>query len=306
MIYRKFGNTDMKVSPVVYGTMAAGGAFGKPDDIGSILAMNSLLDAGMNMIDTAPTYGMGHAEELIGEVIRERRNKVYIATKCGNTWNEKGERYRCATKESLRAQLKGSLRRLGIDYIDLYQMHWPVCDTPFEESFTELARMQRQGYIRYIGVSNFSAEQMEEVKNYCDIVSLQPPYSLVDRRIEESILPYCGKNGIATLTYGSIGAGVLTGKYKERPVFEGQDSRNALYKDIFSQENWPRTAAIVDGVRKVAAERAVPMVQVAIAWVLARCTVALVGAKSPEQGLMNLAASDIVLTGGELEILNNA
>ena len=305
MNYRKLGTSDIMVSSVVLGTMATGGAFGKPDDDASIRTMHAILDAGVNMIDTAQPYGAGHAEEIVGKAIKGRRDKVYIATKCG-TLVKDGNRNRIATKESLRAQLEGSLKRLDIDYIDLYQMHWPVLTTPFEESFTELAKFRKEGKIRYIGVSNFSPEQMDEVKNYCGIVSLQPPYSLVDRRIEAEILPYCEKNNIGTLTYGSIGGGVLSGKFRERPVFDGSDTRNenGFYSEIFSEENWPKTAAVVENLRAVAERRGLPMVQVALAWVIARCTVALVGAKTPEQALMNAKAADILLTPDDMAALN--
>jgi len=308
MKYRKLGNTDIMVSTVVLGTMATGGAFGTPDDEASLRTMDALLDAGVNMIDTAQPYGAGHAEEIVGKAIKGRRDKVYIATKCGTIRRSLNEGpTRIATKEALREQVEGSLRRLGVDYIDLYQMHWPVYDTPFEESFSELEKFRKEGKIRYIGVSNFSVEQMEEVRKYCELSTLQPPYSLVDRSIEESILPYCEKNNIGTLSYGSIGGGVLSGKFpKERPVFDSSDTRNenGFYREIFSEKNWPRTSAIVENLRLVAGNLGLPMVEVAIAWVLARCTVALVGAKTPEQGLMNARASDIVLPPDAVKALN--
>jgi len=306
--YRKLGRTDMLVSPVVLGTMATGGAFGKPDDDASIRTMRAMLDAGMNMIDTAQPYGMGHAEEIVGKAIKGRRDQVYIATKCG-TMREPGNPIpvRDASKEALRRQVEGSLKRLDIDYIDLYQMHWPVYTTPFEESFTELAKLQKEGKIRYIGVSNFSDVQLEELKQYCDVTTLQPPYSLVDRGIEAAILPYCEKNNIGTLTYGSIGGGVLSGKFpKERPTFDASDTRNenGFYREIFSEGNWPRTVKVVENLRLVAGNLGLPMVQVAIAWVLVRCTVALVGAKTPEQGLMNLKGADIELPLDAIAALN--
>jgi len=284
-----------------------GGDFwGKSDDDASIDTIRASLDAGINTIDTAPVYGNGHSEEIVGKAIKGRkREDIIIATKCGI--DIVGKTGRNSSPELLYKEIDASLKRLGTDYVDLYQVHWPDPNTPLEETFTALSKIVESGKVRYVGVSNYSLEQMEEASKYCEIVSLQPPYSLLQREIEDEILPYCIEKGIGVLSYSSIGAGALTGKFKTRPIFNDDDRRDKFY-DFFSEENWPKTAALVDVLREIADSRGKPVVHVAINWVLKQegITVALVGARTPEQAIMNAGAGEWSLSDEENKMINDA
>lgn len=189
---------------------------------------------------------------------------------------------------------------MGTDYIDLYQVHWPDLDTPFEETFTELNKLREEGKARYIGVSNFSPAQIDEAAKYCPIVSVQPPYSLLKREIEKDVLPYCIEHDMGVLSYGSIGAGALTGKFKEKPVFKEDDERASFYT-FFQEQNWPKTKQMIDTLEEIASSHGKPTVHAAINWVLKQkgISVALVGARTPEQVRMNAQAADWELTDEE-------
>ena len=306
MLYRKLGSSDLNCSVVALGTWSMVGDFwGKSDDDASIDTIRASLDAGINTIDTAPVYGNGHSEEIVGKAIKGRkREDIIIATKCGI--DIVGKTGRNSSPELLYKEIDASLKRLGTDYVDLYQVHWPDPNTPLEETFTALSKIVESGKVRYVGVSNYSPEQMEEASKYCEIVSLQPPYSLLQREIEdESSLLY--RKGIGVLSYGSIGAGALTGKFKTRPIFNDDDRRDKFY-DFFSEENWPKTAALVDVLREIADSRGKPVVHVAINWVLKQegITVALVGARTPEQAIMNAGAGEWSLSDEENKMINDA
>ena len=293
MKFRKLGQSDLNCSVIGLGTWGMAGSFwGKVDDDQSIATIRAGLEAGINLIDTAPVYGDGHSEEVVGRALEGlKREDIVLATKCG--------RFTCET-EKIRQELETSLKRLKTDYIDLYQVHWPDDKVPFEETFGELENMRKQGKIRYIGVSNFSVEQTEEASKYCQIVSTQPQYSLLVRDIEKDILPYCVEKNIGILSYGSIGAGALTGKFKEKPVFKEDDERASFYT-FFQEQNWPKTNHMIDTLEEIAASHGKPTVHAAINWVLKQkgISVALVGARTPEQVRMNAQAADWELTDEE-------
>ena len=293
MKFRKLGQSDLNCSVIGLGTWGMVGSFwGKVDDDQSIATIRAGLEAGINLIDTAPVYGDGHSEEVVGRALEGlKREDIVLATKCG--------RFTCET-EKIRQELETSLKRLKTDYIDLYQVHWPDDKVPFEETFGELENMRKQGKIRYIGVSNFSVEQTEEASKYCQIVSTQPQYSLLVRDIEKDILPYCVEKNIGILSYGSIGAGALTGKFKEKPVFKEDDERASFYT-FFQEQNWPKTKQMIDTLEEIAASHGKPTVHAAINWVLKQkgISVALVGARTPEQVRMNAQAADWELTDEE-------
>ncbi len=293
MNFRKLGQSDLNCSVIGLGTWGMAGSFwGKVDDDQSIATIRAGLEAGINLIDTAPVYGDGHSEEVVGKALEGlKREDIVLATKCG--------RFTCET-EKIRQELETSLKRLKTDYIDLYQVHWPDDKVPFEETFGELENMRKQGKIRYIGVSNFSVEQTEEASKYCQIVSTQPQYSLLVRDIEKDILPYCVEKNIGILSYGSIGAGALTGKFKEKPVFKEDDERASFYT-FFQEQNWPKTKQMIDTLEEIAASHGKPTVHAAINWVLKQkgISVALVGARTPEQVRMNAQAADWELTDEE-------
>ena len=293
MKFRKLGQSDLNCSVIGLGTWGMAGSFwGKVDDDQSIATIRAGLEAGINLIDTAPVYGDGHSEEVVGRALEGlKREDIVLATKCG--------RFTCET-EKIRQELETSLKRLKTDYIDLYQVHWPDDKVPFEETFGELENMRKQGKIRYIGVSNFSVEQTEEASKYCQIVSTQPQYSLLVRDIEKDILPYCVEKNIGILSYGSIGAGALTGKFKEKPVFK-EDDECASFYTFFQEQNWPKTKQMIDTLEEIAASHGKPTVHAAINWVLKQkgISVALVGARTPEQVRMNAQAADWELTDEE-------
>ena len=293
MKFRKLGQSDLNCSVIGLGTWGMAGSFwGKVDDDQSIATIRAGLEAGINLIDTAPVYGDGHSEEVVGRALEGlKREDIVLATKCG--------RFTCET-EKIRQELETSLKRLKTDYIDLYQVHWPDDKVPFEETFGELENMRKQGKIRYIGVSNFSVEQTEEASKYCQIVSTQPQYSLLVRDIEKDILPYCVEKNIGILSYGSIGAGALTGKFKEKPVFKEDDERASFYT-FFQEQNLPKTKQMIDTLEEIAASHGKPTVHAAINWVLKQkgISVALVGARTPEQVRMNAQAADWELTDEE-------
>ena len=300
MKFRKLGQSDLNMSVITLGTWGMGGDFwGKVDDEQSIATIQAALDAGITTIDTAPAYGRGHSEELIGKAIKGRRREdIILATKVGIDIHHNKEHI--CTPETIAQEIEESLQRLGTDYIDLYQVHWPDDKVPFEETFGELETMRKQGKIRYIGVSNFSVEQTEEASKYCQIVSTQPQYSLLVREIEKELLPYCVEKNIGILSYGSIGAGALTGKFKEKPVFKEDDERASFYT-FFQEQNWPRTKKMIDTLEEIASGHGKPTVHAAINWVLKQkgITVALVGARTPEQVRMNAQAAEWELTDEE-------
>ncbi|HUZ17607.1 MAG TPA: aldo/keto reductase, partial [Spirochaetia bacterium] len=220
MEYRRLGSSTLKVSPVGLGTWAIGADFwGAIDDNESISAIQAGIDAGINFIDTAPAYGAGHSEEVVGKAIRGRRSQVIIATKLGiiRTADDFIKNLR---PESVRKEIDDSLGRLGVDTIDLWQVHWPDPNTPLEDTLGELSRIKESGKFRYLGVSNFDTALMERARRVMEVVSLQPHYSLLERTIEAEILPYCISHDIGVVGYGTLAAGLLTGKFKEIPTFE--------------------------------------------------------------------------------------
>jgi len=307
MRYKRLGNSDLVVSVVGLGTWAIGGDFwGSVDDALSIKTIQRAIDCGINLIDTAPAYGNGHAERIVGEAIKGRRDKVIIATKCGIV--REGPRFiRTLKPESIRKEIDESLRRLGVDVIDLYQIHWPDKKTPLEDTVNELVKLKQAGKFRYLGVSNFDRKLMEEITSMTEVVSLQPQYSLLERGIEKDLLPFCREKGIGVLTYGSLGAGILTGKFKEKPKFEEGDYREKFYP-FFREPLWSKAMQLVEALREIAYEVGKPVAHVAINWVNQQegVTSALVGAKTPEQAEQNAGAGEWELSEEHLKRIEAA
>jgi aryl-alcohol dehydrogenase-like predicted oxidoreductase len=216
---RKLGNSDIQITPVGFGAWALGGggwefAWGPQDDADSIAAIHRALELGVNWIDTAAVYGLGHSEEIVARALKEWRGpRPYVFTKCILRWNEKGEIYKKFSAESVRRECEDSLRRLQADTIDLYQMHWPPDEGKpgIEEAWQTLAALKAEGKIRWIGVSNFSAAQIQRAEKIAPVTSLQPPYSIIRRAIETEILPYCENHGIGVISYAPMASGLLTG-----------------------------------------------------------------------------------------------
>jgi len=301
MEYRTLGSSALKVSVVGLGTWALGDDFwGSVNDSDSIMAIHAAIDVGINLIDTAPAYGAGHSEEVVGKAIRDRRDKVVLATKVG-ILRTKGSFVRNLKPESVRTEVDDSLRRLGTDVIDLWQIHWPDASTPLEETIGEIIRIREQGKIRYLGVSNFDVELIERTRALTEVVSLQPHYSLLERTIDKELLPYCADQKIGILGYGTLAGGLLTGKFKEIPKFQAGDHRDDFYH-FFKEPVFGKVQKLLGVLGDVARERGKTVAQVAINWAISQrgITSALVGAKSATQAQQNAVAGEFTLTDAEL------
>lgn len=287
---KKLGNSDLKITPLGIGAWAIGGgdwqfSWGQQDDKDSIAAIRAGLDAGLNWIDTAAVYGLGHSEEVVGQAIQGLAQKPLIFTKCERNWGDDRKIYPSLKAESIRKECENSLRRLKLDVIDLYQVHWPDPDADIEEGWTEMARLQQQGKVRWIGVSNFNVEQMKRAQRIAPITSLQPPYSMLVRKIEPEILPYVKENGIGVLAYSPMRAGLLTGKMsRERALSLPADDWRSRDKD-FQEPNLSRNLELVELLRQIGERHGRAPGEVALAWVLANpaVTAAIVGLRTPEQ-----------------------
>jgi methylglyoxal reductase len=327
MKYRPLGQSGIEASAVGLGAWAIGGwLWGGTDEAESIKAVHAAIDAGITLIDTAPIYGFGRSEEIVGKAIAGRRDRVVLATKCGLVWNsDKGEFgfhanefgrsepevathtvHRCIEPGSVREELEQSLTRLGVETIDLYQTHWQTSSTPVADTMGCLMKLKDEGKIRAIGVSNASAAQMAEYAATGPLDSDQERFSMLDRGIESDQLPYCREHGAAMLGYSPLGQGLLTGKVGPERVFPKGDLR--LTKPRFSAESRERIAAMLAEFRPVADARGLTLAQLAIAWTIAQpgLTHALCGARNPQQALENAAAGDADLTGDDLAILDAA
>jgi aryl-alcohol dehydrogenase-like predicted oxidoreductase len=277
--------TSLKVSPVAIGTWAIGGwMWGGTDEAESVSTIRAALEHGINIIDTAPVYGFGRSEEIVGRAIAEAhvRSRVLIATKAGLEW-EDGRVFRNASRARIMREIEDSLRRLRTDYIDIYQVHWPDPLVPIEETAQAMHTLFRQGKIRAIGVSNFSVSQMDRFRRVAPLHVLQPPYNLFERGIEADLLPYCRKNKIATLGYGALCRGLLSGRMRPDTVFDGDDLRRTDPK--FLEPRFVQYLAAVERLDWLARQRfGKRVIHVAIRWMLDQgITTALWGARHPDQ-----------------------
>jgi aryl-alcohol dehydrogenase-like predicted oxidoreductase len=277
--------TTLEVSRVAIGTWAIGGwMWGGSDDVQSIVTLRSALDHGINIIDTAPAYGFGHAEEIVGRAVAEGglRSRVLIATKAGLAWRD-GNVFRDASRARIRREIDDSLRRLRTDYIDVYQVHWPDPLVPIEETAEVMHELFREGKIRAIGVSNFSVDQMEQFRRVAPLHVLQPPYNLFERAIEDDVLPYCRKNEIATFGYGALCRGLLSGRMRPETTFDGDDLRRTDPK--FRAPRFARYLEAVERLDRLARGRfGKHVIALAVRWMLDQGnTTALWGARHPGQ-----------------------
>ena len=285
---KQLGNSDLQLTAIGFGAWAIGGgdwqyAWGPQEDKESIEAIHRALDAGVNWIDTAAVYGLGHSEEVVGSALKSISRKPYIFTKCAMTWGE--DRKIVQTLKKIRQEVESSLRRLGVDTIDIYQIHWPVPDAEIEEGWTTMAELQREGKVRYIGVSNFSVAQMERALKIAPITSLQPPYSMINRSNEAEILPFCQKHGIGVINYSPMQSGLLTGAMtKERIANMPQDDFRRNTKQ-FQEPQISRNLDLVELLRTIGKRHNVEPGVVAIAWTLHNpaITAAIVGGRSAKQ-----------------------
>ncbi len=296
----RLGVTDLEITRIGLGSWALGGggwayAWGPQEDEDSIATIHRALELGVNWIDTAAVYGLGHAEEVVGRALAGRRDKCIVATKCGRL-GKKGDPniYSRLTASSVRGELEDSLRRLGTDYIDLYQIHWPTPEAEIEEGWGEIARQVKAGKIRYAGVSNFSVEQLKRIAEIHPVASLQPPYSMLRREAETDLLPYCRANGIGVIVYSPMQAGLLAGKFSKERVAALPEDDWRKTSSHFKEPELSRNLALVEGLSDIAARRGRSAAELAIAWVLRRpeVTAAIVGGRRPEQVEETAAAAD--------------
>jgi aryl-alcohol dehydrogenase-like predicted oxidoreductase len=304
---RRLGFSDLNLTTIGLGTWAAGGpwafGWGPQDDAESVAAIRRGLDLGINWIDTAAIYGVGHSEEVVGQAIQGRRREVLLATKCSRIWDpESGTVLGRLDAQSIRGECEASLRRLRTDVIDLYQIHWPIPDEQIEEGWGAIAGLVRQGNVRYAGVSNFSIAQMQRIAPIHPIASLQPPYSMLRREIEAEILPYCAANRIGVIVYSPMQAGLLTGRFSREQVAALDPGDWRLRNEHFQEPKLSANLALVEQLRPIAARNGITLAQLAIAWTLRRSevTAAIVGARRPAQIEETVAAGDVTLREEDL------
>ncbi len=301
----RFGETGPSVSVLVLGTWVTGGwAWGGAEEEDSLKAIRRALELGINIIDTAPVYGFGLSEEIVGKALKDwgRRPEIAVATKCGLEWDDQ-HRYirRNSRPERVRREIDDSLRRLGVDCVDLYQIHWPDLKTPFADTMGTLRELQREGKIRYIGVSNFSREQIEECRKHGPVHSLQPPYNLFERGAEAELLPYCKENGVATLVYGGLCRGILTGKFSGNEKFPPGDLRRGDPK--FKPDRFRQYTRAVDALKKIASRYGKTPAQFALRWALQQpgVTTVIAGARTQQQMEENAGVSGWEISASDMD-----
>lgn len=309
MQYRKMGTSEIEVSVIGHGTWGLGNDFfGEVDEERGIRAIHQSLDMGVNLVDTAPAYGGNHEAEItVGKALKGRRDKAIISTKVG-IHRIAGEYVRCLSPMLVRYELENSLRRLNTDYIDIYMIHWPDYNFGIKGALELLAKFKQEGKIREAAVSNFNVEQIALAKEMAGIVCVQPPCSLLDRSsFENGIIPYCEKNEIGVMTYGSLGGGILSGAFKEPPKNEGKEQRSGFY-NYFNEPMWSKCNELLKVLGGIAKERGVAVAEVSINWVLAQpgVTCALMGSSRPETALANAKAADWSLSAEELATIDEA
>ena len=313
MQQRKLGNSDLDITRIGVGAWAIGGggwdfAWGAQDDAQSVRAIQAALDAGINWIDTAAVYGLGHSEEVVARAIKGRTARPYIFTKCSMVWGADRAISRSLKAASIARECEASLRRLHVDVIDLYQIHWPNPDADIEEGWMELARLKEQGKVRWIGVSNFDADQMKRAAAIAPITSLQPPYSLLRRDIEASTLPYTAQQGIGVIVYSPMASGLLSGAMtRARIAAMPADDWRGRHPN-FQEPLLSRNLRIACLLREIGGRHGRSAGEVAISWTLRHpaVTAAIVGVRTPEQVGGVIGAADLVLSHAEASEIEGA
>jgi len=309
---RLLGNSDLAITPIGIGAWAIGGggwngSMGPQNDADSIPAIHAALDHGLNWIDTAALYGLGHSEKMVARAIQGRSPRPYVFTKCERVWDTDRNIGACLKAESVRRECEDSLRRLRVDAIDLYQIHWPEPDPDIEEGWTELARLKEEGKVRWIGVSNFSVKQMKRAQAIAPISSLQPPYAVVRREIEQEILPFCLSQNIGVIVYSPMYAGLLTGAMTRERVanFLPEDWRRNL--PGFNEPALSQNLEVVEHLREIGRRHGRSPGEVAIAWTLNHPAVtgAIVGFRSTQQVEGIVGAAEFRLSRAELSQIND-
>jgi len=312
---KKLGLTDLNLSTIGLGTWAIGGgkwkfSWGPQDDRESISAIQRALELGINWIDTAAVYGLGHSEEIVARAIRGLKDKPVIATKCERVWDKNGNIFGRLKKGSIRAEVAASLKRLKIEVIDLYQIHWPEPDEDIEEAWDTMAGLIKEGKIRYAGVSNFNLRQLKRAQAIHPVASFQPPYSMLERNIEKELLKYCSVNNIGVITYSPMQKGLLTGKFTRERVQNLPEDDHRRRDPRFQEPELSANLKLVKELRPIAEKNGRTVAQLAIAWVLRRpeVTAAIVGARRPVQieetvvaGDWEISQEDVVAIEGLLD-----
>jgi aryl-alcohol dehydrogenase-like predicted oxidoreductase len=308
---RQLGNSDLKITPLGVGAWAIGGgglpfAWGPQDDNDSIAAIHAALDQGINWIDTAPVYGLGHSEDIVGRALKGRASKPYIFTKCTLVWDDndpKREVIRSMKRDSIRRECEASLRRLQIDTLDLYQLHWPDPDAEIEEGWSAVAELQKEGKVRWIGVSNFKPAQIERIEKIAPVTSLQPPYSILSPEIESELLPLCAQHNMGVLVYSPMKSGLLTGAMTRERIAQMPEDDFRQRTINFKEPLLTRNLNLVELMRGIGNRHDRTPGEVALAWTLRRpeVTGAIVGLRSAKQVNGIIGAMDFRLSTTEVE-----
>jgi len=315
MEYRPFGTTDLRVSALGFGTWEIGNpGYGLTLEDEAVGAIHRALDLGITCFDTAPGYGQGRSETIVGKALGARRKDIVLVTKCGLAWNEAEEgsrQWRDSTPQRIYKEVDDSLRRLGTDWIDVYIVHWPDLKTPIEETAEAMATVVRSGKARYVGVSNYSLEQVRAFNTVQRASVMQMGYNLFDRRIEDEIVPYCRESGTAVMAYGSLCYGLLTGAFTPETRFAPPDWRasgRAFGLSLFAPENFPANVAAVDALKPIAADLGKTVPQLALNWVLHRpgVTLGLSGMRKPSEVEDNVGATGWQLSSADLARIEDA
>ena len=304
---RRLGQTFLELTTVGLGTWAMGGpwlyGWGPQDDDEAVAAILTAHEKGINWIDTAAIYGLGHSEELCARALKEIVKKPIIATKCALLWSEQNHRIPCLKADSIREECHASLKRLGVDVIDLYQMHWPQPDEDLEEGWEAMAKLQQEGKVRYIGVSNYNLKQLKRARKIAPVASLQPPYSMIGREAENELLGYCAENNIGVVAYSPMAKGLLTGKFTQERLAGLALDDHRRRDPNFHEPQYTATLQLVERLKEIAKRNGKTCAQLAISWVLRRpeVTAAIVGARRPEQIAETAQAADWNLSPDDID-----
>jgi aryl-alcohol dehydrogenase-like predicted oxidoreductase len=308
---KRLGNSNMELTPIGIGAWAMGGggwkfAWGPQDDHESIAAIQTALDGGVNWIDTAAVYGLGHSEEVVAQALAGRSRQPYVFTKCERVWNDAGEISGSLKAKSVRRECENSLRRLKLDVIDLYQIHWPEPDPDIEEGWSELAKLREEGKVRWIGVSNFHVKHLARCGGIVPVTSLQPPYSAVSPETGQEILPYCLRQGIGVIVYSPMKNGLLSGKMTRERVAAFPEDDFRRRNPAFQEPQLSRNLELAELMRRIGARHGVNAGVVAIAWALRNpaVTAAIVGMRSAQQAHEVLPAMEFRLSAEEVDEIN--
>jgi aryl-alcohol dehydrogenase-like predicted oxidoreductase len=306
----KFGKTGMEITPIGFGAWAIGGggwaaAWGPQDDDEAVGAIRRAVELGVNWVDTAAVYGLGHSEELVAQALKSvpESERPYVFTKCSLVWDDEGDISNVLEKDSVKRECEESLRRLQTDVIDLYQIHWPRPDEDIEEGWEAMAELKDEGKVRHIGVSNFDVPQMERIGERAPVETLQPPYNMLNRGVEEEILPYCGENDIGVIAYSPMRSGLLTGKMTPERVANLPSDDWRRNADDFQEPRLSRNLALVGLLEEIGREHGRSPGEVAIAWTLRHpaVTAAIVGGRRPDQVDGIIGAAELRLSEDELD-----